>query len=300
VSTSSSASPRAAPWTLTVDEEGSLATLDGPEPRTFAGTKRYRIKEGLLSTDGTNHYAVVVLTDTLEEKPAEATIVDLASGTVSKITAKSDLAPASGGDWDLSGSTLAYPTVQDGAYCLATADLQGSEPGVAWCAGERHGFNNIRVTPTGTALMEFDDSRPSCRQVGMIGDDFTAIDGPTKCKAWEFVPFESLNVWSEIPKDNEMDAARVYANGADSSYDLGPGTSGTLTYCAGAAYWVRDPQGSDQPARLMRFTDAAGFEIVYESQSRGNAFLSAPRCGGDTITLTSFGDQGDVQVFATL
>ena len=79
---------KSGPWTLTVDEEGSLATLDGPEPRTFAGTKRYRIKEGLLSTDGTNHYAVVVLTDTLEEKPAEATIVDLASGTVSKITAK--------------------------------------------------------------------------------------------------------------------------------------------------------------------------------------------------------------------
>ena len=50
----------------------------------------------------------------------------------------------------------------------------------------------------------------------------------------------------------------------------------------------------------MRFTADGTLAVVYESASPGNAFLSAPRCGGDAITLTSYGEQGDEQVTATL
>jgi hypothetical protein len=81
---------------------------------------------------------------------------------------------------------------------------------------------------------------------------------------------------------------------------FGPGTAGTLTYCAGAAYYVRDPQTDKDPARLVRVTPDGRTAIVHESTGVGNAFLSTPRCGGDAITLTSYGDEGDEQVTADL
>ena len=39
--------------------------------------------------------------------------------------------------------------------------------------------------------------------------------------------------------------------------------------------------------------------MVYESKG-GPAFLSAPRCGGDRITVTAFAESGDEQVSAPL
>ena len=71
-------------------------------------------------------------------------------------------------------------------------------------------------------------------------------------------------------------------------------------WCGGAAYFVRDPQADTDPARLMRFSPDGTLAVVYESASQGNAFLSVPRCGGDAITLTSYGDQGDEQLTADL
>ena len=60
------------------------------------------------------------------------------------------------------------------------------------------------------------------------------------------------------------------------------------------------PRLGRRPARLLRFSPDGTLAVVYESASQGNAFLSAPRCGGDAITITSYGDQGDEQVTADL
>ena len=49
----------------------------------------------------------------------------------------------------------------------------------------------------------------------------------------------------------------------------------------------------------MRWTPGAGLEVAYES-SGGNAFLSPPRCGGDTVTVTALAQSGDEQVSADL
>ena len=62
---------------------------------------------------------------------------------------------------------------------------------------------------------------------------------------------------------------------------------------------MRDPQAAGEPARLLRWTDAGALEVVYESKG-GQAFLSAPRCGGDRITLSAFAESGDEQVSAPL
>ena len=71
-------------------------------------------------------------------------------------------------------------------------------------------------------------------------------------------------------------------------------------WCGDAAYFVRDPQAKADPTRLMRFTSDGTLAVGYESTSTGNAFLSEPRCGGDAITSTSYGEQGDEQVTADL
>lgn len=294
---------RGGPWTVVTDEEGSLATFDGPTPLTVAGTKRFRINQVLLESaaDGSGH-AVVVRTDTLEEKPAQATVIDLASGEKFTIGAKTDHPPASGGTWALGGGTLAYPvTGQGGAYCLQVTTLN-SEPTEPWCTQPQHGFTNVSIGPAAVALMSFDDARPSCRTLGVLseGGDFAPWTTPTECKGWQAIAAESMSVWTEVPKESNVETAHVYADTPDGTSDLGTSAAGSLTWCAGAAYFTRDPGGPDDPARLLRITESGAFETVYESAATGDAFLSNPRCGGDRITITAFSAAGDEQVSAAL
>jgi hypothetical protein len=150
--------------------------------------------------------------------------------------------------------------------------------------------------------MSFDDQRPtSCATLLAIdGADATPFEGVTECRGWDAARLDDGAVWSEVPKPNRQEDAVFHARVGDTSYDLGPGTTGSLVWCRGAAYFVRDAQADTDPARLMRFSPDGTLAIVYESASQGNAFLSVPRCGGDAITLTSYGDQGDEQVTADL
>ena len=284
-------------WTIVVDQERSLATIEGPRTRTVAGDKRFQISDVLLDTA----YAVVVKSDGLEEKPAIATVLDLTTGKSSIIDGRSDVPTTNGGTWALHGSRLVHATVgDDGAYCLGERDLAMGAADSTWCADERHGFNNAQVTPAGLTLLGFDDQRPSCRTLGALaGTALEPFDGVTECKGWEGVVTDGGAVWSVIPKDDRLDEARVYARGPQGELDLGPATAGTLTWCAGATYFVRDPQTPAEPARLLRWTDDGAFETVYESKG-GQAFLSEPRCGGDRITISAFAESGDEQVSAPL
>ena len=49
----------------------------------------------------------------------------------------------------------------------------------------------------------------------------------------------------------------------------------------------------------MRWSAGEGLSIAYQSPP-GQAFLSAPRCGGDAITVTAMAESGDEQVSAHL
>lgn len=287
-------------WTIVVDQERSLATVDGLQSRTVAGGKRFRISDVLLDTA----YAVVVKSDSLEEKPAVATVLDLATGKPSIVDGRSEVPTTNGGTWALHGNRLVHATIDDGgAYCLAERDLATGAAEVGWCADERQGFNNAQVTPAGLTVMAFDDQRPSCRTIGAVaGGALDPVEGVTECTGWEGVVTDDGAVWSVIPRENRLDEAHVYARGApgpDDVVDLGPATAGTLTWCAGATYFVLDPQTPGEPARLLRWTDAGTLETVYESKG-GQAFLSDPRCGGDRITVSAFSESGDEQVSAPL
>ena len=50
----------------------------------------------------------------------------------------------------------------------------------------------------------------------------------------------------------------------------------------------------------MRWTPDHALEVAYESRSVGNAFLGEPACGGGVLTLSSYGEQGDEQVWANV
>ena len=96
-----------------------------------------------------------------------------------------------------------------------------------------------------------------------------------------------------MPRPRRQEEARFHASADGTYFDLGPGTTGTALPCGDSVFFVRDPQGHDEPARLMRWTPDHTLEVAYESASVGNAFLGEPACGGGVLTLSSFGEEGD-------
>ena len=289
---------RSGPWTLSIAEGGSRATLQGPGgSETFVADSRKRISDGLIDGD----WAAVVFQDEQETQPAIAQIVQLGvKGGDFTVDGSSKVPTTTGGTWALWDGMLVHPTIGPGAsYCLATVDLEKHTSERTWCAEKRHGFNAAQVTPEATSLMTFDDQQPSCRTVAQVtGDDVVPFEGVEKCLGWEGVLLEGGAVWSVVPKQNRIEEARYYARSGDEYFGLGPGTSGTLAWCGGAAYFSQDPLRDGDPARLLRWTADGTLEVVYETRGRGPAFLTEPRCGGDRITVTAIAESGDEQVSA--
>jgi hypothetical protein len=287
---------RSGEWTLRVDQAGTTASLEGPDSASgFAPGPREKISDALIDGD----WAVVVTQDEQETRPSSAQVYDLRhDGRGFTVDGSSDVPTTTGGTWALGDGTLLHATIHRGSYCMASVDLASRKSTLGWCAPKRHGFNSARITPAGQSLLTFDDSRPACRTVVQLdGADVAPFDGVPDCKAWDGLVTDDGAVWSVIPREREVETAEVYARSGDGWFDLGPATSGTLTWCGDAAYFVRDPQRDKDPARLMRWNTDDGLETVYETTG-GNAFVEKPRCGGETITVTARAQSGDEQVSA--
>ena len=151
--------------------------------------------------------------------------------------------------------------------------------------------------------MTFDDARPvACRTVNLLDGSGLPqpVEGPPDCTAWDVAATADGAVWSEVPKPRRQEEAHFHASADGTYFDLGPGTTGTALPCGDSVFFVRDPQGDDEPARLMRWTPDHTLEVAYESASVGNAFLGEPACGGGVLTLSSFGEKGDELVWANV
>lgn len=281
-------------WTLTLSEDGGTATIDGPRPKTLRPQDGFRYTDALV--DG--QYAVVVAEDHLAEQPNVATVVTLRTGRTWTIDGSSAVPTTVGGPWVLGGGQLVHAATDGRNYCLAVVDLMSRRQSVGACVPPRHGITNVSLTPSGFAAMTFDAGHPSCRTVNRIeGTSFEPVHGPTDCKAWDVVVTEIGQVWSEVPDEKRVEEAMFFADFGNGVQDLGPGTSGTLTWCGSSAYFVRDPQHAADPAELVR-VGPDGAEVVYRSPGHGNAFLSDPRCGGSDLTITALTSAGDEQVSA--
>ena len=285
---------RSGEWTLEVDANGAGASLEGPSSASGSGSSGERVSDALIDGD----YAVVVMQDKAEQRPSSAEVTDLATGRSFTIDGRSDVPTTNGGTWALGGGRLLHATIDRGAYCLASVDLETRKSSLGWCAPKRHGFNAAHITPAGDSMMTFDDSHPSCRTVvTVVGDRTEPFPGAARCKAWEGLLVDGGAVWSVVPNERRIEDVHFYARQDDGYFDLGPGTAGTLVWCGGASYFVRDPQRDGDPAELMRWSAEDGLSVAYRSPG-GQAFLAEPRCGGDTITVTALAEQGDEQVSA--
>lgn len=285
-------------WEAVSAKDSSSVDLnrDGDSVTIAAGRGR-TISEVLMSTD----WAVVVRQDEAETAPSEVAVVDLATGEQRDLVAP---APASGGSWALTGGDLYYPTYGDArAYCLATNALADSNGEDGWCAPARSGWSGLTASEHGVGMMTFDDARPvACRTVNLLDGSGVPqpVDGPQDCAGWDVAATADGAVWSEVPKPRRQEEAHFYASADGTYFDLGPGTTGSAVPCGDSVFFVRDPQGDDEPARLMRWTPGHTLEVAYESASVGNAFLGEPACAGGVLTLSSFGDQGDESVWASV
>lgn len=281
-------------WRLTLADRGSKVELTGPRPLTLTAPNGWSFTDALI--DGS--YAVAVAGHKLAEQPDRATVVDLRTGERQTVDGSSSPPTTTGGSWTLTGGILTHATRPGGDYCLAFVDLLAHRSDQGPCAGKRHGFNNVVTTPSATTVLTFDSGQPSCRTPALVaGSTFEPLPGIEECTGFDAAATETGQVWSVIPKEQQIEAAHFYADFGGGQVDLGPGTSGSLVWCGDAAYFTRDPQKSSDPARLIRVT-AEGPEVVFESQGTGNAFLGAPRCGGRDLTLSAYAEAGDQQVVA--
>ena len=282
-------------WEALGNEAGTRVDLqtDGTSVGIAAGRDR-TISEVLMSED----WAVVVRQDKAETAPSRVAVVDLATSEQGEVTTPP---PASGGSWALTGGDLWYPTFVDGSYCLATYALADSNGEDGWCAPDDTGYSGLTASDLGVGVMTFDDARPvACRTVNLLDASGVPrpVEGPDDCIGWDIAPAPDGYVWSEVPKKRRQEEAHFHAFAPGGFFDLGPGTTGTATPCGDSVFFVRDPQTGDEPARLMRWTADHALEVAYESESVGNAFLGEPACAGGVLTLSSFGEQGDEQVWA--
>jgi hypothetical protein len=288
-------------WSLSVPQDGSTFQLEkvtaaGSSSGQAGATPGWKVSDGLLDED----WAVVVLQDEKEEKPSRATVTNLETGKAFEIDGRSDVPTTNGGTWALGDDQLLHATIDNGAYCLASVDLESRRSTVEWCAPKQHGFNAGHVTDDGISLLTFDNAATSCRTVASIaGGKDTPFPGVTECNAWEGLLLEDAAVWSVIPDEQRIEEAHLYARVREGYFDLGPGTAGSLVSCDDAAYFTRDPQQKGDPAMLMRWSPDDGLSVAYESP-KGQAFIEQPRCGGDTMTITALTSSGDEQVSAEL
>ncbi|RYP85365.1 hypothetical protein EKO23_12850 [Nocardioides guangzhouensis] len=284
-------------WTMRVADGGTSVRFDGP-----AAGGSYRPGPGRHVVDAflDGDRAVLVSQDRLEEKPLDLVVLDLPSGDrVGRVT---DPRPGTGGSVAYGEGTLVYSSFRPGgAFCLAAYDVEAGRGEKGYCAPRRHGFSNASISPAGTGLMTFDARRPvSCRTLTSVtGATATPLPGVPDCKGWDVLLTDGGAVWSTVPKEQRVEAGQFYATTGDTVTALGPGTTGTLLWCGDSAYFVRDAQKDLDKARLMRWTPDGELQVVYESSGEGEAFLAAPACADGILTVRSFAEGGDEQVWAT-
>ena len=287
---------KGADWVMLVAEDGSEVRFEGGSAGSGIGAgPGRRIVDAFLDGDR----AVVVSQDKAEEKPLDIQVVDLAGAGTERVTTPP---PGPGGSVAYGDGTLVYATYRPGgSFCLATYDVEAGRGEKGYCAPRRHGFSNAGVTPAGTSLMTFDARRPvSCRTlVSVDGTTTTPVPGVPECKGWDVLLTGGGTVWSTVPNERRVDFGQYFASAGDTVTALGPGTTGTLLWCGDSAYFVRDAQKDVDKARLMRWTPDGELQAVYETKGEGEAFLAAPACADGILTVRSFAEGGDEQVWAT-
>ena len=122
---------------------------------------------------------------------------------------------------------------------------------VTYCAPKQSGFSTVVISPTATALLTF-GGQPQCRTPARLdGTQAVPIEGVTECKGWDGAITPTGAVWSVVKNESRVEVGEFYASSDGGYFDLGAGTTGTLTWCGDSAYFVRDAQKDVDKARLL-------------------------------------------------
>lgn len=226
--------------------------------------------------------------------------IDLTTGEQAEIVTPE---PANGGDWAMVDDSLYYPALdEDQQACLATLAVDDGNGEESWCPPERVGIAELEANEYGVTAMLFDyASDVSCRTLTMLDQAGVPqpVDGPAECVGWDIAATSTGIIWSEVVKPHRQEEAVFDAIEPHMAHVLSTGTTGSLTSCGGDTFFVRDPARPTDSARLMRW-DGTDVSVAYESQSTGNAFIGKPECADGILTISSYGDQGDEQVWASV
>ncbi|WP_104106910.1 hypothetical protein [Nocardioides sp. 616] len=286
-------------WQAVVSPDGRRATLR----RTAAGAApqeivvrapRDRLISQVLLDDAR---AVVVSPPPAETGPTAGTVVDLASGDRTEVRSP---VPAAGGAWAMEGDELRYPaTGPRGAYCLALRDLPSGRARLDHCAGTGEGFSQVTISAAGTAMLTFDDRRPtSCRTPGLLVDGrVVPVEEATPCRGWEVAATGSGAVWSEVRDERQVSRGHVLALDEGTVTELGVAATGTLTPCGSAVYFAAAP-ARGEPTQVLTWRPGGEVAVAYRSTGTGRGFVSALQCAGDVLNLTVLSEDGDEQLWA--
>lgn len=226
--------------------------------------------------------------------------IDLATGEQTEIVTPQ---PANGGDWALIDDSLYYPALdEDENACLATLAVTDGNGEDGWCPPGRVGIAELEANDHGVGAMLFDyDSDISCRTLTLLDQTGVPqpVEGPADCAGWDIAATGTGIIWSEIPRPKRQEVAVFHALVDDAPQRLASGTTGSLTSCGDDTFFVSDPVKATDPARLLRW-DGTTLSVAYESASKGNAFLGRPECADGILTISSFGEDGDEQVSASV
>ena len=152
--------------------------------------------------------------------------------------------------------------------------------------------------------MTFDDARPvACRTLHLLDGSGLPqpIDGPEDCLGWDVAATADGALWSEVPKPRRQEEAHVYASVDGTYVDLGPGTTGSVVPCGDSVFFVRDPQDDSRAGPADALDSRRTRSRSPTSPPRQATPSSAnPRAAGGVLTLSSFGEAGDEQVWASV
>ncbi len=281
--------------TVTLDQSRQHVSLTGSGPdRVLRAPRRFQFSD--VITDGT--WLVAVAQDKQESRPSRATVIQLESGKKTVLDGDSDIPTINGGSWAVGNDTVLHPTYRGTKYCLASVDLTDMTSTAGYCAPRRGGFSQVLISPSATSLLTF-SGQPQCRTVAQLdGTEIVPFAGVTDCKGWDGAVTADGAIWSVVRNENRVEQGEFLAATGGGYVDLGVGTTGSLTWCGDSAYFVRDSQTDKDKARLLRWTPEGTLEVAYESPGTGEAFLATPRCAGDVLSISAFGEGGDEQVWA--
>lgn len=200
----------------------------------------------------------------------------------------------------LDGDRLYFVRDVGGVRCLAVASMEGVEQDPVYCTSPDWILNRVAVHPTVVSMVETDPVDGCSRLVTVDKTSYertTTWNDVEDCRLFSGAADGSMAIWTHHPVPdavggvNYFDVEVVgYADGA--VYDLGRGTAGSVSVCAGAAIW--ESKAATGEAEIRWWRPGEPVKVLYRSPDQGRGYGYAtgrPECDDGQILIMRAGWQ---------